>query len=309
MPRRWGCLVSSLVRVECGARRRLSLNPSRYHHGKLGDVQMIGGLCVTSCDNSNYRKYMSTHGRSRTMGCLSSTPCSLPPTPHLSTGTAPDTQPPPQKSAGCASQHNTQRDRRYHRWRARIEHNQITINGVPTPNPNHLLSTRCTLAYHRPPWAEPDAPHSLDVLYADAHMVAVNKPAGLQVLPGGPFHQRCTATLLRWAHNPASAPLAVHAPHLVGARLPPTPVHRLGRGTSGVLLCACSLVRNVLLLCSQWKTRTCHAAGCPARPVHCVCSQDGGCSGERVAPGHHRAPTQQDLPRTRAGTGRRGRPV
>lgn len=52
--------------------------------------------------------------------------------------------------------------------------------------------------------------------------VAVHKPAGLQVLPTGPFIQRTALTLLRGA--PAQWPQLREAP---------VPVHRLGRGTSG----------------------------------------------------------------------------
>lgn len=46
-----------------------------------------------------------------------------------------------------------------------------------------------------------------------------------QVLPCGPFHQRCVLTLLRHHYQQ-------HADQLAGL---PAPVHRLGRGTSGVL--------------------------------------------------------------------------
>ncbi len=35
----------------------------------------------------------------------------------------------------------------------------------------------------------------------------INKPAGLQVLPGGSFHQRCLITLLQWMHNYGNAPV------------------------------------------------------------------------------------------------------
>ena len=50
-----------------------------------------------------------------------------------------------------------------------------------------------------------------------AGQVVVNKPSGLQVLPNGRFHHRCVLTILREHFD---EPL-------------PTPVHRLGRGTSG----------------------------------------------------------------------------
>ena len=52
--------------------------------------------------------------------------------------------------------------------------------------------------------------------------VLVHKPAGLQVLPTGPFIQRTALTLLQRA--PRLWPILAEAP---------ISVHRLGRGTSG----------------------------------------------------------------------------
>ena len=77
--------------------------------------------------------------------------------------------------------------------------------------------------YTRVPWVEPPAPGYLDVLYEDEYVVAVAKPSGLQVLPAGPFYQRTALTLLR----------KQYAGQAGGQAASPTPVHRLGRGTSG----------------------------------------------------------------------------
>ncbi|KAK6137960.1 hypothetical protein DH2020_028297 [Rehmannia glutinosa] len=86
------------------------------------------------------------------------------------------------------------------------------------------------LVYHRLPWKEPDAPYLLEILYEDNDVIALNKPSGLQVLPGGLFQQRTVLTQLqRHADNLTAS--GYQEPH-------PVPVHRLGRGTSGVLLCA-----------------------------------------------------------------------
>lgn len=49
--------------------------------------------------------------------------------------------------------------------------------------------------------------------------IALNKPSGLQVLPGGQFQQRTVLTQLQW--------------HMKNQEPCPVPVHRLGRGTSG----------------------------------------------------------------------------
>ncbi|KAF5174907.1 Rna pseudouridine synthase, partial [Thalictrum thalictroides] len=65
--------------------------------------------------------------------------------------------------------------------------------------------------------------------------IALNKPSGLQVLPGGLFQQRTVLTQLQWR---------VAADY---GRPQPAPVHRLGRGTSGILLCAKTKLAKVSL--------------------------------------------------------------
>ncbi|XP_021715830.1 RNA pseudouridine synthase 5-like isoform X2 [Chenopodium quinoa] len=93
-----------------------------------------------------------------------------------------------------------------------------------------IIKVGSKLVYHRLPWSEPETPFLLEVLYEDDDMIAINKPSGLQVLPGGLFQQRTVLTQLKWHANKNgnSSPGQLH----------PVPVHRLGRGTSGVLLCA-----------------------------------------------------------------------
>lgn len=106
-------------------------------------------------------------------------------------------------------------------WRDRIEAGQITVDDHPG-YANQTLRAGQILAYHRPPWQEPDVPLEFSVLYEDEDVLAIAKPAGLPVLPGGGFLEH---TLL----------------HQLTLRYPdatPSPVHRLGRGTSGVMLLA-----------------------------------------------------------------------
>lgn len=107
-------------------------------------------------------------------------------------------------------------------WRKRILSGEVRLNDRPT-TPETLLSTGQRLTYHRKPWPEPDAPVSFALLYEDEHLIAVAKPAGLPVLPGG---QRLRNTLL--------ARVRERYPETPG----PAPLHRLGRGTSGVVLFA-----------------------------------------------------------------------
>lgn len=69
-------------------------------------------------------------------------------------------------------------------------------------------------------------------MYEDDDLIALNKPSGLQVLPGGLFQQRTVLTQLQWCFGKNDSYIGSReSPH-------PVPVHRLGRGTSGILLCA-----------------------------------------------------------------------
>eukprot|EP00879_Flechtneria_rotunda_P012310 GHRR01012857.1.p1 GENE.GHRR01012857.1~~GHRR01012857.1.p1 ORF type:complete len:305 (+),score=101.83 GHRR01012857.1:165-1079(+) len=103
-----------------------------------------------------------------------------------------------------------------------------------------ILRAGDCIRYLRLPWQEPDVPDHFDVLYEDEHVLAINKPAGLQVLPRGLICQRTLLTLLQQYHQQYR--------HLrYPGSLAPVPVHRLGRGTSGVLLCACTVAARTRL--------------------------------------------------------------
>ncbi|KAH6801678.1 Pseudouridine synthase family protein [Perilla frutescens var. frutescens] len=115
-------------------------------------------------------------------------------------------------------------------WLQRIHNKQITIDGCVVTDPDAIIREGAELVYHRLPWKEPDAPYLLGILYEDGDVIALNKPSGLQVLPGGLFQQRTVLTQLQ-RHAVNLEALGCQEPH-------PVPVHRLGRGTSGVLLCA-----------------------------------------------------------------------
>lgn len=77
----------------------------------------------------------------------------------------------------------------------------------------------------RPPFEEPEAPTSFDVVYEDEAMVVVDKPAGLPVHPSASYHKNTLTFLLRERYPEQT-------PHLA---------HRLDRETSGVLVCARTL--------------------------------------------------------------------
>jgi 23S rRNA pseudouridine1911/1915/1917 synthase len=106
-------------------------------------------------------------------------------------------------------------------WKSRIEGGEVLLNGVVAQTETSLQAGQ-TLAYHRPPWQEPAVPLAFEVLYEDDDLLVVAKPSGLPVLPGGGFLNN---TLL----------------HQLRQRYPketPVPIHRLGRGTSGLMLLA-----------------------------------------------------------------------
>jgi len=106
-------------------------------------------------------------------------------------------------------------------WQSRILAGQILIDHEKA-NPETILKKGQALTYQRSPWEEPDVPLDFVTLYEDADLMIIAKPSGLPVLPGGGFLQN---TLL----------------YQLQQRYPqemPVPVHRLGRGTSGLMLIA-----------------------------------------------------------------------
>lgn len=104
-------------------------------------------------------------------------------------------------------------------WAARIAEGLVRLDGR-AGQAESALRRESELVWERPPWTEPEAPRSFAVLYEDEDLLAVAKPAGLPTLPGANFLQ---GTLLYQVQT--------YAPDAA-------PVHRLGRWTSGVVLCA-----------------------------------------------------------------------
>jgi len=104
-------------------------------------------------------------------------------------------------------------------WAERIAAGEVTLDGSLATAAAGVRPGQ-TLVWRRPPWEEPAVPLAFAVLFRDAHLLAVAKPRGLPTMPAGGF---LTHTLL----------------HVVRARFPgAVAMHRLGRGTSGVVLFA-----------------------------------------------------------------------
>lgn len=102
-------------------------------------------------------------------------------------------------------------------WVERIRAGQVVLDDRRT-SPGTVLRTGSTVVWSRPPWKEPDAPVTFAVLYRDADILAVAKPAGLPTLPGAGFLEHTLLSRVRALVPDAS------------------PVHRLGRWTSGPVL-------------------------------------------------------------------------
>jgi 23S rRNA pseudouridine1911/1915/1917 synthase len=103
-------------------------------------------------------------------------------------------------------------------WRKKIEAGQVELNGR-TAAAGDVLMRGDHLVYHRPPWEEPDAPREFVTLYQDDDVLALGKPSGLPVLPGGFFLENTLLHRVRERYGDGCSPL-----------------HRLGRGTSGAIL-------------------------------------------------------------------------
>lgn len=120
-------------------------------------------------------------------------------------------------------------------WAANIVAGLVLLDGAVVKD-NPLLRSGQELLWQRPAWDEPAAPRGFDLLYEDDDLLAVGKPAGLPTLPGANFFE---STLL----------------YLVQQQYPQAvPLHRLGRWTSGLVLCARTISARQELL-RQWSAR------------------------------------------------------
>jgi 23S rRNA pseudouridine1911/1915/1917 synthase len=102
-------------------------------------------------------------------------------------------------------------------WQERLKSGQIWLDGKLLQD-NIQLKTGQFLEYHRPPWLEVDVPLNYAVIYQDEDLLVIDKPAGLPVMPGGGFLEHTLLWQLQQEYH----------------ENPPVPIHRLGRGTSGL---------------------------------------------------------------------------
>ena len=104
-------------------------------------------------------------------------------------------------------------------WRGRVAGGEVEVDGA-TAAPGDLLRPGAWVAWHRPPWDEPEVPRNFSVLLEDDAVVAVAKPSGLPTAPAGGFLEHTLLAFVRAVYPEAA------------------PMHRLGRATSGVVLFA-----------------------------------------------------------------------
>jgi 23S rRNA pseudouridine1911/1915/1917 synthase len=115
-------------------------------------------------------------------------------------------------------------------WRRRLETGEIRLNGggLKSDGP---LAVGDRLAWHRPPWQEEAVPGSWRVVFDDGDLYVIDKPSGLPVLPGGGWLEHTLLRLLQCRLSEGGSGGGAQG----GA---PQPVHRLGRHTTGLLVCA-----------------------------------------------------------------------
>ncbi len=104
-------------------------------------------------------------------------------------------------------------------WRERLDGGEVFVNGRPARSES-ILRNGQWLVWRRPAWDEPEVPLAWSVLHEDEDLLAVSKPCGLPTIAGGGFLEHTLLALVR-----KNYPAAV-------------PIHRLGRGTSGIVLFA-----------------------------------------------------------------------
>lgn len=104
-------------------------------------------------------------------------------------------------------------------WARRVECGEVEIEGQRATC-SAVLHPGQTIVWHRPPWDEGDVPRRYRVVHEDDAIVAVDKPSGLPTMPAGGFLNQTLLALVRERYPDAS------------------PLHRLGRHTSGLVLFA-----------------------------------------------------------------------
>lgn len=110
-------------------------------------------------------------------------------------------------------------------WQQRLAVGELSLNSEVL-HADRVLAGGDVIHWHRPPWLEAAIPDQWDILHDDGDVLVVNKPSGLPVMPGGGFLNHTLMALLEQKSQS------------LGEVLVPKPIHRLGRFTSGLQVCA-----------------------------------------------------------------------
>ena len=121
-------------------------------------------------------------------------------------------------------------------WVRRVERGEVEIDGRRAAC-GTILDAGQTIVWHRPPWDEPEVPTDYRIIHEDDSIVAVDKPSGLPTMPAGGFLNHTLLAMIRSLYPEAS------------------PLHRLGRHTSGLVLFARTRAA-ASELARAWRDRT-----------------------------------------------------
>ncbi len=113
-------------------------------------------------------------------------------------------------------------------WSARLDRGEVEIAGVRAHRAT-VAHPQERLVWHRPPWDEPPVDTGYEVVLEDHSLLAVVKPRGLPTVPAGGYLEHTLLALVRMRWPGAS------------------PMHRLGRETSGLVLFALTSPARVAL--------------------------------------------------------------
>jgi 23S rRNA pseudouridine1911/1915/1917 synthase len=110
-------------------------------------------------------------------------------------------------------------------WLERLQLGELSLNGQVLWA-DAVVANGDRIEWRRPPWREPAVPEQWNTIHDNGDLLVINKPSGLPVMPGGGFLVHTLShQLVLWSREQ-------------GEPLAPKPVHRLGRFTSGLLVCA-----------------------------------------------------------------------
>jgi 23S rRNA pseudouridine1911/1915/1917 synthase len=104
-------------------------------------------------------------------------------------------------------------------WLERLQRGEIFLD-ERVAREDEALQAGQILVWNRPPWYEEDTPQTFEIIYQDNALLVVNKPSGLPTMPAGGFLDNTLFSFVR-KNFPTAQPL-----------------HRLGRGTSGLVVFA-----------------------------------------------------------------------